>query len=150
MIRRPPRSTRTDTLFPYTTLFRSVPVERILSARIAESCPDLHDFIVPLSERRKLFPAFLFAFSRSRFAFGLLQGGRSDDCGDREIAVVNGRGGARRQLTWLMWMASPTSVPVRSTITLSGMLAASQTSSSSWRTTFSTPPRLMPGDASSF
>src|SRR3546814_20990590 len=25
MIRRPPRSTRTDTLFPYTTLFRSKP-----------------------------------------------------------------------------------------------------------------------------
>src|SRR3546814_4686162 len=24
MIRRPPRSTRTDTLFPYTTLFRSI------------------------------------------------------------------------------------------------------------------------------
>src|SRR3546814_10240536 len=28
MIRRPPRSTRTDTLFPYTTLFRS-PIERL-------------------------------------------------------------------------------------------------------------------------
>src|SRR3546814_9223452 len=29
MIRRPPRSTRTDTLFPYTTLFRSQhPAER--------------------------------------------------------------------------------------------------------------------------
>src|SRR3546814_5427861 len=27
MIRRPPRSTRTDTLFPYTTLFRSIPVQ---------------------------------------------------------------------------------------------------------------------------
>src|SRR3546814_10969886 len=27
MIRRPPRSTRTDTLFPYTTLFRSKPEE---------------------------------------------------------------------------------------------------------------------------
>src|SRR3546814_12012593 len=26
MIRRPPRSTRTDTLFPYTTLFRSPPL----------------------------------------------------------------------------------------------------------------------------
>src|SRR3546814_2383346 len=26
MIRRPPRSTRTDTLFPYTTLFRSTAV----------------------------------------------------------------------------------------------------------------------------
>src|SRR3546814_17244720 len=29
MIRRPPRSTRTDTLFPYTTLFRSLVRERI-------------------------------------------------------------------------------------------------------------------------
>src|SRR3546814_10835702 len=28
MIRRPPRSTRTDTLFPYTTLFRSHPLQR--------------------------------------------------------------------------------------------------------------------------
>src|SRR3546814_3852059 len=28
MIRRPPRSTRTDTLFPYTTLFRSRDVRR--------------------------------------------------------------------------------------------------------------------------
>src|SRR3546814_12701443 len=28
MIRRAPRSTRTDTLFPYTTLFRSRPVNR--------------------------------------------------------------------------------------------------------------------------
>src|SRR3546814_17020611 len=29
MIRRPPRSTRTDTLFPYTTLFRSASAEII-------------------------------------------------------------------------------------------------------------------------
>src|SRR3546814_10696115 len=29
MIRRPPRSTRTDTLFPYTTLFRSMGAEAI-------------------------------------------------------------------------------------------------------------------------
>src|SRR3546814_13893745 len=29
MIRRPPRSTRTDTLFPYTTLFRSTGDPRI-------------------------------------------------------------------------------------------------------------------------
>src|SRR3546814_7733565 len=28
IIRRPPRSTRTDTLFPYTTLFRSRSLER--------------------------------------------------------------------------------------------------------------------------
>src|SRR3546814_19588571 len=30
MIRRPPRSTRTDTLFPYTTLFRSASKQRKL------------------------------------------------------------------------------------------------------------------------
>src|SRR3546814_3444638 len=29
MIRRPPRSTRTDTLFPYTTLFRSIAREAL-------------------------------------------------------------------------------------------------------------------------
>src|SRR3546814_5220921 len=31
MIRRPPRSTRTDTLFPYTTLFRSTVVRQAVS-----------------------------------------------------------------------------------------------------------------------
>src|SRR3546814_14401639 len=30
MIRRPPRSTRTDTLFPYTTLFRSADLRDII------------------------------------------------------------------------------------------------------------------------
>src|SRR3546814_4201125 len=42
MIRRPPRSTRTDTLFPYTTLFRSAArrtdpvVERVVDQRQAD------------------------------------------------------------------------------------------------------------------
>src|SRR3546814_6870051 len=31
MIRRPPRSTRTDTLFPYTTLFRSLRADNAIS-----------------------------------------------------------------------------------------------------------------------
>src|SRR3546814_4745259 len=35
MIRRPPRSTRTDTLFPYTTLFRSAfPAPQRLAAQV--------------------------------------------------------------------------------------------------------------------
>src|SRR3546814_14860924 len=33
MVRRPPRSTRTDTLFPYTTLFRSLNGARILAGK---------------------------------------------------------------------------------------------------------------------
>src|SRR3546814_5301120 len=35
MIRRPPRSTRTDTLFPYTTLFRSALFEILAGMRTA-------------------------------------------------------------------------------------------------------------------
>src|SRR3546814_10476352 len=37
MIRRPPRSTRTDYLFPYTTLFRSV---RVIVKRPRQRCPE--------------------------------------------------------------------------------------------------------------
>src|SRR3546814_15489800 len=37
MIRRPPRSTRTDTLFPYTTLFRSL--EHCISGRRQRNAP---------------------------------------------------------------------------------------------------------------
>src|SRR3546814_16557094 len=40
MIRRPPRSTRTDTLFPYTTLFRSRNVESYSHA--ISGHPQLH------------------------------------------------------------------------------------------------------------
>src|SRR3546814_6599297 len=40
MIRRPPRSTRTDTLFPYTTLFRSYrQTEGIVRAHAANTLP---------------------------------------------------------------------------------------------------------------
>src|SRR3546814_18610448 len=48
MIRRPPRSTRTDTLFPYTTLFRSTmttrklrlgPLPKTESTKVTFSCP---------------------------------------------------------------------------------------------------------------
>src|SRR3546814_2125125 len=40
MIRRPPRSTRTDTLFPYTTLFRSRHADLALKVRIEGRTPD--------------------------------------------------------------------------------------------------------------
>src|SRR3546814_1606481 len=37
MIRRPPRSTRTDTLFPYTTLFRSPQDDELLRAKLKQA-----------------------------------------------------------------------------------------------------------------
>src|SRR3546814_11484990 len=45
MIRRPPRSTRTDTLFPYTTLFRSDPGVLVLS-RFAGAAQDLDGALI--------------------------------------------------------------------------------------------------------
>src|SRR3546814_20813562 len=50
MIRRPPRSTRTDTLFPYTTLFRSHAVAegRLLDQRRAQALFGAGDLLQPL------------------------------------------------------------------------------------------------------
>src|SRR3546814_11604818 len=45
MIRRPPRSTRTDTLFPYTTLFRSIVAQQVDRAVVA---------VYPIGDRRHL------------------------------------------------------------------------------------------------
>src|SRR3546814_10520412 len=42
MIRRPPRSTRTDTLFPYTTLFRSTLVMRSNPPQCGQTEPSAH------------------------------------------------------------------------------------------------------------
>src|SRR3546814_10131899 len=44
MIRRPPRSTRTDTLFPYTTLFRSDHLGNYDRARSRLSCGSASNF----------------------------------------------------------------------------------------------------------
>src|SRR3546814_7685095 len=46
MTRRPPRSTRTDTLFPYTTLFRSVLRIQDLVARTAIGGAEQRDHLV--------------------------------------------------------------------------------------------------------
>src|SRR3546814_3619210 len=55
MIRRPPRSTRTDTLFPYTTLFRSLALPRKRHSKIftnvsATHCPSDSDLPHPSGE----------------------------------------------------------------------------------------------------
>src|SRR3546814_14107521 len=49
MIRRPPRSTRTDTLFPYTTLFRSV-----LGAELGHQALDVRERIERAVDRQAL------------------------------------------------------------------------------------------------
>src|SRR3546814_18925617 len=51
MIRRPPRSTRTDTLFPYTTLFRSVDRRQERTERRREHLAELHRRITETDQR---------------------------------------------------------------------------------------------------
>src|SRR3546814_5642216 len=46
MIRRPPRSTRTDTLFPYTTLFRSLDDGRAGIDRVVYRTEELETFFL--------------------------------------------------------------------------------------------------------
>src|SRR3546814_19623947 len=54
MIRRPPRSTRTDTLFPYTTLFRSAS-ETSEAAIEAASLSELNNSAAPKRSQKKFF-----------------------------------------------------------------------------------------------
>src|SRR3546814_10566907 len=50
MLRRPPRSTRTDTLFPYTTLFRSTGTAFALRAHLTGRSQDPRPTPLTLSE----------------------------------------------------------------------------------------------------
>src|SRR3546814_19821917 len=54
MIRRPPRSTRTDTLFPYTTLFRSLHPRLIGRAVVAHH--HRWRMVVALDQQARLVP----------------------------------------------------------------------------------------------
>src|SRR3546814_7121356 len=75
MIRRPPRSTRTDTLFPYTTLFRSGRRQsRCLRAREAAA----FDLAQDAAQERRLRAALRYhgVPRRRRFRAGVLSRAR--------------------------------------------------------------------------
>src|SRR3546814_19531753 len=85
MIRRPPRSTRTDTLFPYTTLFRS-----------AHSCAAEVDLAEQLDDLVAAGDVFLdvdgkgLEFLAERHRHGILQLGAAqlDDVGEFDAALA--------------------------------------------------------------
>src|SRR3546814_18754094 len=69
MIRRPPRSTRTDTLFPYTTLFRS-PIKGddwffVLNA-ISDTVFEPRTFPIPNGVQTTARPGSLDVFGKNR------------------------------------------------------------------------------------
>src|SRR3546814_11022119 len=97
MIRRPPRSTRTDTLFPYTTLFRSLnararggfpsPCENFRASAVAATAREL--FLEP-GERAER-PRLLLAQHA-----GIAQGGCGAGCARERIEI--GRASCRERV----------------------------------------------------
>src|SRR3546814_12851211 len=81
MIRRPPRSTRTDTLFPYTTLFRSLAAE--LSGR---------RFRLPARRHDQPDPQFRLARADRRAGARPRHGGQSGLCAQAAQAAAQRAG----------------------------------------------------------
>src|SRR3546814_11603234 len=94
MIRRPPRSTRTDTLFPYTTLFRSVEYLEFALLALADM-RKIADAGCADAERRGI------TTGAKRFTFASQQNGA-----DRGIVLRSGdrfaKGGAHRIVHCIM------------------------------------------------
>src|SRR3546814_13093645 len=95
MIRRPPRSTRTDTLFPYTTLFRSdLEQADVAGARHMRATAQLRRIIVVSLAHRQHphFVAVLFAEQRHRAGLDRLvvaHHGYADRYVDRKSTRLN-------------------------------------------------------------
>src|SRR3546814_7481659 len=75
MIRRPPRSTRTDTLFPYTTLFRSP--ENNTTNAFALFGQASYELI----ERLRLTGGLRYSYEKKDFAYRVLLNGNQVDAG---------------------------------------------------------------------
>src|SRR3546814_10171049 len=69
MIRRPPRSTRTDTLFPYTTLFRSLGLEAAETRpRLIATKDRMHEMAELVEERSEEHTSELQSLMRISYA----------------------------------------------------------------------------------
>src|SRR3546814_1956824 len=90
MIRRPPISTRTDTLFPYTTLFRSVSAKPMRCLVVADSCDcqlivqrggeyTMQDILNQLTGRSEEHTSELESLMRSSYAVSCLKKKRQKD-----------------------------------------------------------------------
>src|SRR3546814_2750552 len=66
MIRRPPRSTRTDTLFPYTTLFRSQDGAGAAQGLRPDARAQVGDFDGLVRQWWRLLPLLVFGGARLR------------------------------------------------------------------------------------
>src|SRR3546814_14355463 len=104
MIRRPPRSTRTDTLFPYTTLFRShafyqllhqgsdvVPCDFLVAAQAQEALGDHHLQLIAncLAQSEALMRGKTAAEARAELAAGGLDPAAVEALGPHQVFPGN-------------------------------------------------------------
>src|SRR3546814_8513458 len=108
MIRLPPRSTRTDTLFPYTTLFRSVPALR-LDQRLARRQgfqPAIGGTAAAVAQAGKKLPVEIDRAGRLQVVMGVLGGETmqlqalqlASPCRAEDAAPAMQSGGDRQQV----------------------------------------------------
>src|SRR3546814_16830227 len=83
MIRRPPRSTRTDTLFPYTTLFRS---DEVAVDAAADRRPDLGVLEVELRVVESRLRALHLGLGSEELVLALVDGAHRDVAAFRQLA----------------------------------------------------------------
>src|SRR3546814_13319859 len=92
MIRRPPRSTRTDTLFPYTTLFRSNRTTSLLGYTLAYD--DRDNRIRPTrGQSLSLSQDFAGLGGSVKYVRTRLQGTKHFNLGSRFILNISAEGG---------------------------------------------------------
>src|SRR3546814_11604156 len=93
MIRRPPRSTRTDTLFPYTTLFRSILHQPLRLADIQPSADHLlgEALGVVAADQRAGMAGRQFPFVQQQL-HALRQRQQAQGVGDMGAALAEGAG----------------------------------------------------------
>src|SRR3546814_12127504 len=103
MIRRPPRSTRTDTLFPYTTLFRSPSVSVPISVASASPtstsciladrrCPRSVEALVSPADRKIIDRQFVVLRRDKRGAVKLCQRSEERRVGKECVSTCRSRG----------------------------------------------------------
>src|SRR3546814_17272158 len=112
MIRRPPRSTRTDTLFPYTTLFRSESIRNIsadqYAGAAADEIADPRPWAELLRQVTTFHPEFSYLPRKFKFAFTAAPDDRAairwndvglrllrNDAGEAGVEVYDGGGRGR-------------------------------------------------------
>src|SRR3546814_18357768 len=117
MIRRPPRSTRTDTLFPYTTLFRSEVVTRGLRSEVcafydAVAARLRRRGIEPLHRRAGLRPHVTLGYDPCAFEpFDIAAWWLPDD-----LLLIESHVGKRRHGVLLLQSLAPPAQPRKSVV----------------------------------